>query len=218
MKNSLLFIYHIIPSAIGEVGLVRRTAGGPLQRIFLPRKSVSMRDLIGKDYPGAVVDTGGGDAVCMQLQAYLAGLDVAFSLADLDFAGISGFTRRVLTADQAIPRGRVATYGGLAARLGVPGGGRAVGNVMARNPFPLIIPCHRVVGSDGGLHGFGGGLPMKRMLLTMEGVAFDGKGRVLPEHVLSEKNSAACGGRYEDAAESIKGEDKSIGRRSASTL
>ncbi len=78
------------------------------------------------------------------------------------------------------------TYGGLAARLGVPGAGRAVGNVMARNPFPLIIPCHRVVGSDRGLHGFGGGLAMKKTLLTMEGVAFDGRGRVLPEHIVSD--------------------------------
>ncbi|MBE0559192.1 MAG: methylated-DNA--[protein]-cysteine S-methyltransferase, partial [Proteobacteria bacterium] len=145
---------------------------------------VSLHELIGKAFPGAVPGKRGGDALCARVRAFLAGAKVDFSLDDLDFAGIGGFTRRVLTADHAIPRGRVMTYGGLAARLGIPGAGRAVGNVMARNPFPLIIPCHRVIGSDGGLHGFGGGLPMKRALLAMEGVAFDGRGRVLPEHIM----------------------------------
>ena len=76
------------------------------------------------------------------------------------------------------------TYGGLAAAVGVPGGARAVGNVMAGNPFPLVIPCHRVIRSDGSLGGFGGGLPMKRALLEMEGVAFDGHDRVRPEYIL----------------------------------
>ena len=92
--------------------------------------------------------------------------------------------RRVLSEDGEIPRGRVMTYGGLAASLGVPGGARAVGNAMAGNPFPLVIPCHRVVRSDGSLGGFGGGLSMKRALLAMEGVRFDPKGRVFSEYIL----------------------------------
>jgi methylated-DNA-[protein]-cysteine S-methyltransferase len=184
MKESPLFTYNVIPSDIGEVGLVRRRERRSLQRIFLPRKGISMRESIGMAFPGAVPDLEGGGAICTKLRDFLGGSEVEFSLADLDFAGIGGFTRRVLTVDHAIPRGRVMTYGGLAVRLGVPGGGRAVGNVMARNPFPLIIPCHRVVGSDGGLHGFGGGLPMKRALLAMEGIAFDGRGRVLPEYII----------------------------------
>jgi methylated-DNA-[protein]-cysteine S-methyltransferase len=181
--NSRLFIYHLIPSFIGEVGLVRKE-GGSLQRVLLPRRGVSLRESIEESFPGAVPDAEDGDAVCMQVKAFLAGAKVQFSLDVLDFAGVGGFARRVLTADHAIPRGRVMTYGGLAERLGVPGGGRAVGNVMARNPFPLVIPCHRVVGSDGRLNGFGGGLPMKRALLAMEGVAFDGRDRVLPAHII----------------------------------
>jgi O6-methylguanine-DNA--protein-cysteine methyltransferase len=150
MTESPLFTYRLIPSTIGEVGLVRRTEERSLQRIFLPRKGVSMCELIGKVFPGAVPDKGDRDAVCTQLRAFLAGTKVEFSLDDLDFAGIGGFTRRVLTADHAIPRGRVMTYGGLAARLGIPGGG----------------------------------LPMKRALLAMEGVAFDGRGRVVPEYII----------------------------------
>ncbi len=179
-------IYHIIPSAIGDVGLVRRRGGSALQRIFLPRKGVPTHELIGKAFPGAIPGKRRGDALCVQLRAFLAGANVEFSLGDLDFADIGDFARRVLAADHAIPRGRVMTYGGLAARLGVPGAGRAVGNVMAQNPFPLIIPCHRVIGSDRGLHGFGGGLSMKKALLMMEGVAFDGLGRVLPQYIVSE--------------------------------
>lgn len=185
MMKSPSVIYHIIPSGIGDVGLVRRTEGSVLLRIFLPRKGMPTRELIEKAFPGAIPGKRGADSLCEQLRAFLAGAKVEFSLADLDLADIGGFTRRVLTADHAIPRGRVMTYGGLATRLGVPGAARAVGAVMAQNPFPLIIPCHRVIGSDRGLHGFGGGLPMKKALLTMEGVAFDGRGRVLPEHILS---------------------------------
>lgn len=120
----------------------------------------------------------------MRVEAFLAGDAVNFSIDELDFEDIGGFERRVLLADHQIPRGRVMTYGGLAAKVGVPGGARAVGNVMAGNPFPLIIPCHRVIRSDGSLGGFGGGLPMKKALLEREGVAFDRKGRVLPGHIL----------------------------------
>jgi O-6-methylguanine DNA methyltransferase len=70
-------------------------------------------------------------------------------------------------------------------RLSAPRAARAVGTALARNPFPLIIPCHRVVRSDGMLGGFGGGLKMKKALLEMEGVAFDRSGRVQKAHLWS---------------------------------
>jgi methylated-DNA-[protein]-cysteine S-methyltransferase len=184
MTKSFAFTYYFVPSSLGEVGVVLRADRGSPQRILLPRQGRSMSTLIREAFPGAVEKRGDGDELCRQLRAFLSGMDVDFSLVGLNFEGVSGFARRVLAADHAISRGRVMTYGGLAERLGVPGGGRAVGNVMARNPFPLVIPCHRVVGSGGSLHGFGGGLPMKRALLTMEGIAFDRGGRVLPEHII----------------------------------
>jgi methylated-DNA-[protein]-cysteine S-methyltransferase len=84
----------------------------------------------------------------------------------------------VLQREFRIPRGRVMSYGGLAGRIGHPRAARAVGTALARNPFPLIIPCHRTIQADGTLGGFGGGLKMKRALLEMEGVAFDRAGRV----------------------------------------
>jgi len=75
------------------------------------------------------------------------------------------------------------TYGGLAASIGVPGGARAVGGALAGNPLPLIFPCHRVIRGDGTLGGFGGGLDLKKTLLTREGVSFDRRGRVMPNHL-----------------------------------
>jgi methylated-DNA-[protein]-cysteine S-methyltransferase len=184
MKNTFSFTYSLVPSNIGDVGLVRCREGRLLQRIVLPRQGVFMCELIRDAFPDAVPEKGDGDELCRHLWAFLSGEKVVFSLGKLDFTGVGGFARRVLTANHAIPRGRVMTYGGLAAELGVPHGARAVGNVLARNPFPLVIPCHRVVGTGGSLHGFGGGLPMKRALLALEGVAFDERGRVRPEHII----------------------------------
>jgi len=84
------------------------------------------------------------------------------------------FTRRVLNLTAKIPRGFVATYGGLAKAVGNRRGARAVGNVEARNPFAPIIPCHRVVSSTLALGGYGGGVEAKRRILEREDVIFDG--------------------------------------------
>jgi len=70
---------------------------------------------------------------------------------------------------RAIPRGHTRAYGEIAREVGSPGAARAVGQSMARNPWPVVVPCHRVVASDGSLTGFGGGLVMKRRMLEMEG-------------------------------------------------
>jgi methylated-DNA-[protein]-cysteine S-methyltransferase len=86
----------------------------------------------------------------------------------LDLSGLSPFHRRVLQATRRIPYGRTATYRDLARRVGRPRAARAVGQAMARNPVPLVIPCHRVVAAGGGLGGFSGGLDLKRRLLALE--------------------------------------------------
>src|SRR3990170_2399220 len=84
--------------------------------------------------------------------------------------GGTPFQRAVWQAMLSIPRGATISYAELARRVGRPGAARAVGQAVGSNPVPLLIPCHRVVASDGGLGGFGGGLPMKRALLRQEGV------------------------------------------------
>lgn len=187
MKADFHFAYHIIRSPLGEVGVVLRPERvRPVRRIFLPRRDVSVRERILTAFPEALPSSGKRGKTVMHIEAFLSGGPVPLSIDELDFEGIGEFERRVLLADFGIPRGSVMAYGGLAAKVGAPGGARAVGNVMAGNPFPLVIPCHRVIRSDGTLGGFGGGLAMKRALLEMEGVAFDGKGRVFDGHILDE--------------------------------
>jgi len=104
--------------------------------------------------------------VAEQLQAYFAGELKRFEL-DFDTGG-TPFQRRVWTALLDIPYGTTTTYGRLAEELGDPRALRAVGAANGRNPISIIIPCHRVIGADGSLTGYGGGLPRKRWLLAHE--------------------------------------------------
>lgn len=105
-----------------------------------------------------------------QLAEYFAGSLREFSLP-LDWSLTSGFNRQVLRELAAgVPYGTVVGYGDLARRVGQPGAAQAVGTAMGSNPLPVVVPCHRVVESDGGLGGFGGGLETKRQLLALEGV------------------------------------------------
>ncbi|MEU1300845.1 methylated-DNA--[protein]-cysteine S-methyltransferase [Streptomyces shenzhenensis] len=105
-----------------------------------------------------------------QVEAYFAGRRQDFELP-LDWSLISGFNRQVLRELAAgVPYGTVVGYGDLAGRVGQPGAAQAVGMAMGANPLPVVVPCHRVVESDGGIGGFGGGLETKRKLLALEGV------------------------------------------------
>jgi methylated-DNA-[protein]-cysteine S-methyltransferase len=87
----------------------------------------------------------------------------------VDWTGITGFRRTVMELAMSIPHGETRTYKWLAEQAGHPRAARAAGRVMATNPLPIVVPCHRVIGSDGGLHGYGAGLPMKERLLRAEG-------------------------------------------------
>ncbi|WP_432136055.1 MULTISPECIES: methylated-DNA--[protein]-cysteine S-methyltransferase [unclassified Streptomyces] len=105
-----------------------------------------------------------------QVEAYFAGARQAFELP-LDWSLTGGFNRQVLRELAAgVPYGTVVGYGDLARRVGQPGAAQAVGTAMGANPLPVVVPCHRVVESDGGIGGFGGGLEAKRRLLALEGV------------------------------------------------
>jgi methylated-DNA-[protein]-cysteine S-methyltransferase len=129
------------------------------------------------DDDGAVtrIGFGAGDAsddprldrVVTQLTEYFAGRRTDFDL-DLRPDGGSPFERRVWAALLEIPYGETASYGEIAARIGHPGKARAVGRANGRNPIAIVCPCHRVIGSDGSLTGYGGGLENKRTLLDLE--------------------------------------------------
>ena len=108
------------------------------------------------------------DGLRRRLEAYFLGANVDFE-DDLDLEGASDFMVKAWKACQSIAKGEIRTYYWLAEQAGNRRAARAAGLAMARNPAPIIIPCHRVIGSDGALHGYAGGLPLKQRLLEIEG-------------------------------------------------
>ncbi len=120
--------------------------------------------------PAAVRDAAPFSELIAQLDDYFAGRPVRFDIP-MSLAGTE-FQRRVWAALREIPHGETISYGQLARRLGMPGASRAVGLANGRNPIAIVIPCHRVIGADGRLTGYGGGLERKAWLLRHEaGVA-----------------------------------------------
>lgn len=118
------------------------------------------------------------DYVSHQLILLLKGQDVQFSLDHINLNQCPPFQQKILKAEHAIPRGEVSTYQLIGKYIGKLQSARAVGNALANNPFPLIIPCHRAIRTNLSLGGYQGGLKMKRSLLEKEGIQFDCKGHV----------------------------------------
>ena len=108
------------------------------------------------------------DAVRRELDEFFAGRRHGFDL-DIDWSLTSGFTQRILRATWAIPFGSVATYRDVATEAGSPKAVRAAGNALSANPIPIVVPCHRVLRSGGGLGGYTGGVDKKETLLRLEG-------------------------------------------------
>lgn len=110
-----------------------------------------------------------GTALAQALEAYFStGADGELFKFDFDRSGLTPFRAEIMETLRQVPAGKTVTYGELAETAGKLGAARAVGNVMARNPVPLLVPCHRVVATNG-LGGFSGGLDVKRKLLRLEG-------------------------------------------------
>lgn len=109
--------------------------------------------------------------VMARIAALLDGVQVSFSDVVLDVAGVSAFNQRVYQLTRGIPVGSTLCYGDIAMQLGAPGSARAVGRALGENPYPIVVPCHRVVAADGSMHGFSapGGVVTKRRMLQIEG-------------------------------------------------
>lgn len=142
---------------------------GRLCRVLLPggRRNVEREAM--RNGPSVKKRTRSG--LAQRCLRYFAGERVALSVP-MEFPSASEFRRRVWEVTAQVPYGEVVTYGEVATRAGRPGAARAVGQAMAHNPLPLVVPCHRVVAANGGLGGFSaeGGLQLKRRLLGLEGV------------------------------------------------
>lgn len=126
-----------------------------------------------REYPGAALTTGETPAaVGAALHAYFAGDPDALTRAPWSLEGAAagdGFQARVWRALAEVPAGVTISYGEMARRAGEPGAAQAAGVALNRNPIPLVLPCHRVIGADGAMVGFGGGLERKTWLLRHEG-------------------------------------------------
>ena len=151
-------------------------------RILLSKPGVSAKHQLSKFFPNSAASSCSEiNVIADDIYAFLSGEGTKFSLEMIRIDLCSAFQRKVLLAEYGIPRGAVSTYQRIATHLGSPNGARAVGNALATNPFPIIIPCHRAIRSDRSLGGYQGGLEMKRILLEMEGIDFDDAGRAATE-------------------------------------
>jgi methylated-DNA-[protein]-cysteine S-methyltransferase len=164
--------YQIINIGKENIGIVWQNIGGKpqIERIFLPCLKSKIIAAIKKEFPAVnKKEQKIPGKIATQIAEFYAGNKVKFDTSLLNMKKLSGFSAKVLKQTCKIPHGKVTTYSGLAVKIGSPRAARAVGTALANNPFPLVIPCHRVVRSDGSLGGFGGGINMKKELLTREG-------------------------------------------------
>ena len=159
--------FDVIESPIGPL-LVAATNRG-LARIFFDAEPELHLERLAQAYgPRVLRSAGSVDSAHRQLDEYFAGDRRSFEL-DVDLRGAAPFAQQVLGELARVPYGRTTTYGTLAAKVGAPRAARAVGTVMNRNPIPIVLPCHRVVGANGSLTGYAGGLDVKERLLRLEG-------------------------------------------------
>ncbi|MBM7438314.1 methylated-DNA--[protein]-cysteine S-methyltransferase [Streptomyces sp. HB132] len=173
-SNEQVVEWSVVPSDIGPL-LLAATRAGLVTVAFHARPAVrdkalgQVRTRLGAELVEAPDSPLLAEPV-RQFAAYFAGDLREFSLA-LDWSLSSGFHREVLRElASGVPYGTVVGYGDLASRVGQPGAAQAVGAAMGSNPLPVVVPCHRVVESGGGLGGFGGGVETKRQLLALEGI------------------------------------------------
>jgi methylated-DNA-[protein]-cysteine S-methyltransferase len=154
--------YDVVDSPVGEL-LVAATDRGLARIHFDPE---GQEDELGRIF-GRRVLRSPLDDVRRELDEYFDGRRREFDLP-LDLR-VASFHADVLSELARVPYGMTTTYGALATKVGHPRAARAVGTVMNRNPIPIVLPCHRVVGSNGSLTGYAGGLDRKRQLLQLEG-------------------------------------------------
>jgi methylated-DNA-[protein]-cysteine S-methyltransferase len=178
-----------VKTPIGTVAVIWSDGSGPpkIVEILIPKPESETKNPVGAVFPKirsqscACRSCAEIDGLADRVRASLAGQMIQFSADDLDMLRLdtcAPFQRQVLRAVFAIPRGRVSSYSRIAASVNRPGAARAVGTAMATNPFPLVIPCHRVIQSSGHIGEFGSGRPMKKTLLEIEGVPFQTESRV----------------------------------------
>jgi methylated-DNA-[protein]-cysteine S-methyltransferase len=166
--------FHLCETRLGWIGLVLSPKGLRATTLPRPGRDEALRDLAEMGLLEPAIEVQASD-LPRRLRDFAEDRPGDLS-AEIDWDGlaasgrrISAFRRAVLAETMRIPAGETRSYGWLAQKVGRPRAARAVGRVMATNPLPVVVPCHRVIGSDGSLHGYGGGLDVKDALLRLEG-------------------------------------------------
>ncbi|MFH1974469.1 MAG: methylated-DNA--[protein]-cysteine S-methyltransferase [Pseudomonadota bacterium] len=175
----------IKPTPFGSVGVIwiDLNDNPKIVRVLLSKPGLSAEDRVSELYPDSQASSCAEiDHLATAIKGFLEGEAIEFSLDVADLSLCTEFQLLVLRAEHRIPRGSISTYRLIAEYIGKRNGARAVGNALANDPFPLIVPCHRAIRSDRHLGGYQGGLEMKRALLGKEGIPFDNEGRVSSAH------------------------------------
>ncbi len=160
--------YATLDSPVGPL-LVAITPRGLVRLAYLDGdEDAVLADLAARISPRVLASARRLDEPRRELDEYFAGRRRRFELP-IDWQLTRGFGRRVLQATAAIPFGSVSSYRDVAAAAGSPRGARAAGNALGSNPMPIVVPCHRILHSGGGIGGYTGGLERKRVLLSTEG-------------------------------------------------
>jgi len=164
-----VFVGAVEDTALGTIWAAVSENGLVAVEIQIPEEAM-IQSLQRHGYRVVGIDSAKLNEILRQVKEYLDGRRQAFDFP-IDWSGFTPFQVQALQATYAIPYGQTRTYGELARQIGRPRAARAVGRAEATNPMPLVIPCHRVLGTDGKLHGYGAGngLETKAWLLAMEG-------------------------------------------------
>jgi O-6-methylguanine DNA methyltransferase len=168
----------VIRTAVGNMVAIASEMGLCAFEFDIPGRQELLRSRIAKWFAGAEIrpmDQSEFGQLTSWLGEYFSGRFPDPDALALDLRG-TDFERKVWRALQALPPASTVSYSGLAETVGMRGSARAIGSAVRRNPISIIVPCHRVVGSDGSLRGYGGGLPQKEWLLRHEGVQDQGRG------------------------------------------
>jgi methylated-DNA-[protein]-cysteine S-methyltransferase len=166
--NLLDVAFDVVPDTPVGTLLIGVTERGVCRISFDPAPEHHLEELARVYGPRVLRSSRPIEQMRRELDEYFEGRRTEFDLP-LDVSRVPEFQRVVLHELALVPYGEVTTYGALAARVGKPRAARAVGGAMNRNPIPIVLPCHRVIGASGSLTGYGGGLDRKRALLKLEG-------------------------------------------------
>ena len=160
--------YDVLASPLGPLWVAIGPKGVTTIHYGDEPSDSELRRLVRMYGPGVVPDRTRSSALARELDEYFRGRRREFDI-EVDLSGLTPFQTRVLSATAKIPFGAVSTYGTVAKRAGNAKASRAAGGALNHNPIPIVVPCHRVVGANGALVGYAGGLDVKRKLLAIEG-------------------------------------------------